>query len=535
MRSDCAACALLLLATITIGTTSCSPPDDHAVGQQPAVGGTDAPNSVRSGQENRDAATGQRLAAFGEEREETWMSCEISGTKIGYSHTVVEPVVEQGADRLRFRNQQELRIKRFGTTTVIRTDLTSLETMDGHVVELRSELDAGGGTMTTEGRYDSGQLHLRDATQGKVETRSIPFDPEVGGFFADQRSLREKPMKPRETRRLKAFQPLVNQVGEIRLEAVGYEATKLPSGTRQLLRIDMTVEIGTAQLKSILWTDKDGTVCKLRDLQLGMEAYLTSKEDALAESQGGSFDLGNATIVHVDQPIKDPHRSKQIVYRASLKDGSIKTLLADGGTQRITPVDDRTVELTVRAVRPGQPADLETPQSDRPQPVDLEPTTMLQSDDPAVIEMAGRVAADEKDPWRLACALERYVKGTIQLKNYATAMATAAEVARTREGDCTEHAMLLAALCRTRKIPARVAIGLVYYAPVQGFAYHMWTEVWIQDRWVPMDATLGLGGIGAAHLKLSHSSLKGSSAFAELLPVVQAIGRLELKVTSVEY
>jgi hypothetical protein len=522
------------MATVTIGTTSCSLPDDDVAGQQPAARGSGEPASRQSSREVQDEATGQRLAAFGQEREETWMSCEINGTKIGYSHTVVEPVARQGVEYLRFRNQQELKIRRFGTDTVIRTDLTSLETEDGQVVELRSELDAGGEVMATEGRFADGQLQLRNTSQGKVETTSIPFRREYGGFFSDQRSLRKKPMIPRETRRLKAFQPLVNQVGEIRLEAVSYEATKLPSGSRQLLRIDMTVDMGAAQLKSILWTDQDGTVCKLRDLQLGMEAYLTSKEDAQAASQGGDFDLGSETIVRIDQPIEDPHRTKQIVYRASLQEGKIEKLLMDGGSQRVSPVDDRTVQLTVRAVRPGDPADLETPPSDRPQAVDLEATTMLQSDDPEVVKMAGLVAPDETDSWRLACDLERYVKGTIQLKNYSTAMATAAEVARTREGDCTEHAMLLAALCRVRKIPARVAIGLVYYAPVQGFAYHMWTEVWIKDRWVPMDATLGLGGIGAAHVKLSHSSLKGSSAFAELLPVIQAIGRLELKVVSVK-
>ena len=148
--------------------------------------------------------------------------------------------------------------------------------------------------------------------------------------------------------------------------------------------------------------------------------------------------------------------------------------------------------------------------------------------------MAAEVASQETDPWRLACELERYVKRTVQLKNYSTAMATAAEVAESLEGDCTEHAMLLAALCRARQIPARVAIGLVYHPPAQGFAYHMWTEVWIEDRWIGMDATLGQGGIGAAHLKLAVSSMEGSSAFADMLPIVQVIGRLELEILSAE-
>ena len=90
--------------------------------------------------------------------------------------------------------------------------------------------------------------------------------------------------------------------------------------------------------------------------------------------------------------------------------------------------------------------------------------------------------------------------------------------------------MLLAALCRARKLPARVAFGLVYYPPEKGFAYHMWNEVWIADRWVPMDATLGQGGIGADHIKLGDSNLAGGSPLADLLAVIQVFGRLELEV-----
>ena len=123
---------------------------------------------------------------------------------------------------------------------------------------------------------------------------------------------------------------------------------------------------------------------------------------------------------------------------------------------------------------------------------------------------------------------------TVVSTAFSTAFATAAEVARSLEGDCTEHAVLLAALCRARKIPARVAFGIVYYPPQQGFAYHMWNEVWITDRWIPMDPTLGLGGIGADHIKLGDSNLAGTSPLADLLSVIQVFGRLELEVLEVE-
>jgi hypothetical protein len=94
--------------------------------------------------------------------------------------------------------------------------------------------------------------------------------------------------------------------------------------------------------------------------------------------------------------------------------------------------------------------------------------------------------------------------------------------------------VLLAGLARARGIPARVAIGLVYQASTQSFAYHMWNELWLTDRWVPMDATLGRGGIGAAHLKLADSNLAGAQAYSCFLPVAQVIGQLKIEILEVE-
>jgi hypothetical protein len=425
-------------------------------------------------------------------------------------------------------------LRRFGADTVVRTRLTSLETHDGELLLFRSEMQAGPGAMVSEGRREGDQLKLRTSNQGKVDEQSLPWNKQYGGFFADQLSLRRQPMRPGETRRLQALLPILNVIGQVRLEAAAFESIELPSGTRQLLRINATTDIGTNQIKSVLWTDSQGKPHKVKDLQLGMEAMLTTQEEAQRPRSEGGFDLGFDTIVRVNRPLIDPHRTRRVVYRARLKDGDVKSLFAEGVAQTIRPLDDGAVEVTVQAIRPDQPPSVTSPPSDPPTDADRQASAMLQSDDPAVRKMAAAVAAGESDAWAIATELENQVKKSIRLKNYSTAMATAAEVAQSLEGDCTEHAMLLAALCRARAIPARVAIGLVYYPPASGFAYHMWTEAWIKDRWVPLDATLGMGGIGAAHLKLADSSLQGTSAYAELLPVVQALGRLQLEIVSAE-
>lgn len=80
-----------------------------------------------------------------------------------------------------------------------------------------------------------------------------------------------------------------------------------------------------------------------------------------------------------------------------------------------------------------------------------------------------------------------------------------------------------------------MAIGLVYVQDKQAFGYHMWTEVYVDGRWLPLDATLGKGGIGASHLKLSDSNLSdsgagGQSTFTGLLAVMQVVGRLKISV-----
>jgi transglutaminase-like putative cysteine protease len=118
------------------------------------------------------------------------------------------------------------------------------------------------------------------------------------------------------------------------------------------------------------------------------------------------------------------------------------------------------------------------------------------------------------------------------------ALAPADHVARTLQGDCTEYAMLTAAMCRAEGIPSRTAIGLVYADVKSGpvFAFHMWTEVLIKGQWIPLDATLGRGYVGATHLKITDASWHDERSLTPLLPVVRVLGRdrMSIEVVRVE-
>ncbi|MGE3803990.1 MAG: transglutaminase family protein, partial [Gemmataceae bacterium] len=120
-------------------------------------------------------------------------------------------------------------------------------------------------------------------------------------------------------------------------------------------------------------------------------------------------------------------------------------------------------------------------------------------------------------------------------KNFTEAFATADHVAKSLEGDCTEHAMLTAAMCRAAGVPSRTAIGLVYVDAAAGptMGFHMWTEVWVDGQWLPIDATLGRGYVGASHLKISDHSWHEIQSLTPLLPVVRVVGKVSISVAGV--
>jgi hypothetical protein len=53
------------------------------------------------------------------------------------------------------------------------------------------------------------------------------------------------------------------------------------------------------------------------------------------------------------------------------------------------------------------------------------------------------------------------------------------------------------------------------------FAMHMWTEVWVNGQWLGLDATLGRGSIGPAHIKVTDHSWSGVTTMTPLMPLMR--------------
>jgi hypothetical protein len=86
--------------------------------------------------------------------------------------------------------------------------------------------------------------------------------------------------------------------------------------------------------------------------------------------------------------------------------------------------------------------------------------------------------------------LARFVYDYIADKNVAHGFDVASAVARSRAGDCTEHAVLLTALLRMYGYPARTVVGLFVSLDEAAMAYgHAWAEYHDGAGWIGLDAT----------------------------------------------
>ncbi len=284
-------------------------------------------------------------------------------------------------------------------------------------------------------------------------------------------------MRPGERRVLTTLMIGFNQAAKVEMAAKDYEPTPLLNGSYDLLRIETVTHLADGQkIEGTLWANRTGDVLKTYSQAMALETFRVSKAEALKTMSGAELELLPSMLVKVGQPLPHAHRTKQVRYRVHLEGGDPAGVFVTGATQAVKSIDAHTAEITVYAIRPGCADGNSHAPADPPTEDDLRPNNFIQSDDPLIVADAKKAADGETDPWRVAVALERYVDREVKDKNLTQAFATAAEVAKSREGDCTEHAVFLAALCRARGIPARVAIGLVYIQGAGAFGYHMWTR-----------------------------------------------------------
>ncbi len=479
------------------------------------------------------------LAASPSRADDAWDAIYISGNKVGHNHIKVTSVKDsQGNPLLRVQVNTVLSLKRGNDRVDLELRYGTIETLDGAVLRLDTRTLAGEQEIKVSGDVVNGKMALTIEGGRQRQTVTIPWEPDVRGPYGAELSLARKPLEPNQTRNIKIFVPDLNQICTTHLVAKQREPVVLGGGVkRELLRVEQTISgpdgARMPEMDSTFWVASDGQVMKQEVALLGGTLmYRTTQEAALAPN--GNYDLLAGTIIKVPRKITNSERTRDIVYRVTLSQSDPVSEIPTDHRQTLTAESSRAARLEVKTDSPNRAA----PKAEPPDEAMSRPNPLVNSDDATVVSYMRKAVGNETDPWRKAAAIQHWVFQNLKEKNFGTAFASASEVAQTMSGDCTEHGVLAAAMCRAAGIPCRVVVGLVYADDIggqgPGFGPHLWNEVYINGHWVAIDPTFDQSEVDATHIKLSDSSLDGVAPFEAFLPVLRITTTFHLKLEPLE-
>ena len=234
-----------------------------------------------------------------------------------------------------------------------------METTEGQLIRFEFQMDMGAKPMRETGEVRGDHLDIRVAGSlpAAPSDVTLAWKPGDGGPTAAEESLSRRPMQPGEHRKLQVLEPAVNLVTDVEMTARDFEPTATPSGVRRLLRVERVTRLPGGQKleEDTIWCDRTGEAMKTLVSGAGLESYRASKAEALENADAAEFDLLAAAKVRVDGPCADPHEMRQVRYRIRLKRSDPAGLLITGPTQAVRPIDPHTADITVYAIRPGQP------------------------------------------------------------------------------------------------------------------------------------------------------------------------------------
>lgn len=432
---------------------------------------------------------------------------------------------ERTPELLTTRYDFEIQFQRAGQSLSLGMESRFVETVTGSPVEAWAWQQLGGTPVETLYRFTETGVEVESRQGDNVVRRQLAatpgWKPPVAAEEETARAVQAALAGGPKQFSITTMDPLLGAeptTSHWELEAAAEEL--LLGGRRfKTSRWRQTQDLAP-QLPSIVWLDETGEIRRTRAELAGMEMLIewTASDprletQAARQSQGatvGGPEVMVRTLLRADRSVPGARDLRRAVYELRGE----HLALPDAGYQRVEKIPAGlriTVDLGSALETPLDAAGLEPY---------LRASIYIDHRNEKVRELHQKAleaesAASSGDPAKRAEKLRRFVGRYLETKDLGSVLATASEVAASASGDCTEHAVLLAALLRAEGIPSRVVFGLIYVERFAGqrevFGYHMWTQAYLGGRFVDLDATLAQP-FDAAHITLGTSTLEEESS-----------------------
>lgn len=451
------------------------------------------------------------LARYG--RDAQWKGVYYRGDKIGFMVGETLPT----ADGFELREEGQLQMALLGATSAAQIR-TQVQVDRGFAVRsFRFSLDPGTGAVEVSGRLEGRRLDLTIATPGGQRTESREMDQVPALSLNVPRRLAAAGLVAGARHELSLFDPATLRNAPMTIDVEAREVVRAADRPVPAFRLRSHF----AGITSLSWVTDTGEVVK-EESPLGLVVVRETREQALNLGVPDRIrtDMLEAAAVVPAKAVRidDPGAVQRLRLRLEHAQSLAAADLQGAG---------QTVEGDVFEIRDqqAQAAGAPDPEAAR----HLGPEPFIESDAPEILAEAQKALAGVTGVRARAEHLVRYVNAMLE-KKPTVSLPSAAEVLRTRVGDCNEHTALYVALARASGLPARIAVGLVYLRG--GFYYHAWPEVYVEERgrglWLPVDPTLNQFPADATHVRLARGGLDRQ---AVVLPL---IGRLKMTVLDLQ-
>lgn len=468
-----------------------------------------------------------------------WYSLLMAGQPAGFSHESTR-INEQG--NLFYESETQISLARQMIQLTINIKSTFIETPDGKAISGSCTQNLG--TMQVVQKFtfnNDGSIDMVSEQSGQLVNQHLPKPQQA---WLTPKKARDYVIaelaKGNTTISFWTIDPASGaEPIQINMKSLGKQTVEVVGRTVPAIAWDTSSSIMPGMVMKA-WTDEDLLPIKTSMTAMpGMELISMLSDKQLATQQVNPPELLVSTMVVPSRPLPDPRNLKHAEYALVIqppkageptvsRDSFVQT-----ATQKVQWINDSQVNVVVdvnAAPLPGAVA---------PDAGHLTATSMLNYKDPELSKALIRALGNRPEnlpPMQRALKLREFVNREIQSKDLSVGFATASEVIRTKQGDCSEHGVLLAAMLRGAGIPSRVVSGMIYVDEFLGhrniFGYHMWAQAWIDGKWVDLDATLPNTVFDAAHIAMVASSTDQGNTMNDLVKLTPLIGRLKINVKS---
>lgn len=460
------------------------------------------------------------------ETSDVWFEATLGGAAMGYLH---ETVVRGDDGQLTTTVESDFTMRRGGDLVAIKGIDEWVESVDGLPLSYRQTRKMAVETLELEVTVAPDRLRLRKSDGKDAMFSTVQHD----GDFLFPRAIEalhaSKGLVPGTEYSFKAFDPDFEEITTYAVRVVGEEQLDILGEARDATRLVLTSDLYEG-VEFIEWRSKDGALLREEAPEIGTARQLTSSDAAMREREAA--DILAVSRVTTNVALRSAGDVDDALYEIWVEGEDASDFLIEDLRQRIEGTTDRGVLLRVSRVVPEPGTTMKFPVRSTPLKDYLDGNPLMQTWYPRLLGTAAKqVWGAEQDTWTGASQIENWVYERIEDKGMGVAFASAREVLERLSGDCSEHAILMAAMTRAVAIPTKVVSGVVH---TNGeFAYHMWVEVWTGEGWFALDPTIGAGSVDATHIKLAESAIPGGRVAELSLGIMRYFNRLGINV--VEY